>query len=192
MTLNLSGGHCTQVRDNNGIYFKGNSHPIHYGKREMNRAPFRHDCLHLNLANCYIFLSFSFLPLFSKVHTWVDSRPILATVILHWQCNGPKQQKFLFCTWHIRPKRKIQRLLSVIFLNRNFFRPMYTLSHLDSDTMGVHRAARIKIFTYPCPLYQGVPTCTPITGVPKVIAESPRSKFSILVQVCPAKWLWQK
>ena len=80
----------------------------------------------------------------------------------------------LWLPMHIGPKRKIQRLLNVIFLNRNFFRPIDTLSHLDSDTMGVHRAARIKIFTLPCPPLS--------SGVPKVITESPRSKFCASVR----------
>ena len=31
------------------------------------------------------------------------------------------------CPLHIRPKRKIQRLLNVIFLNRNIFKPIDTL-----------------------------------------------------------------
>ena len=63
---------------------------------------------------------------------------------------SPFFQSHVF-SMHIGPKRKIQRLLNVIFLNRNFFRPIDTLSHLDSDTVGMHIAARIKIFTYPCP-----------------------------------------
>ena len=76
---------------------------------------------------------------------------------------------------HIGPKRKIQRLLNVIFINRNFFRPIDTIRTMDPDTMGVHRAARIKIFSYPCP---------PLSSrVPKVIKKGPRSKFCAYVHV---------
>ena len=105
-------------------------------------------------------------PLFWQL--WILSQ------ILSFTCSGSELFEFRHkFALHIGPKRKIQRLLNVIFLNRNFFRPIDTLSQLDSDTMGVNRAARIKIFTYPCP-----PSSS---GVPEVITESPRSKFCAYV-----------
>ena len=47
--------------------------------------------------------------------------------------------------------------------------------------MAVHRAARIKIFTYACPPLS--------SGVPKVITGSPRSKFCAYV---PCARLWRR
>ena len=57
----------------------------------------------------------------------------------------------------------VLRLLNLNFLNRNFTRPIHTLSHSVSVTDGVYRAACVKIFKFPLPPFS--------SGVPKVIID---------------------